>query len=132
MSEAAQPTLRTYIIVYALLMAGLVATVGVAYVPLGRANLLVALTIGFAKAALVVLFFMHVLYSPKLTWIGIFAGLVWFAILLSLVAADYVSRDWLPVSPAQTELAQPPEEGSFNPSREASAPTEQGVPHGSR
>jgi cytochrome c oxidase subunit IV len=128
MSEAAQPTLRTYFIVYALLMAGLVATVGVAYVPLGRANLLVA----FAKAALVVLFFMHVLYSPKLTWIGIFAGLVWFAILLSLVAADYVSRDWLPMGAAQTERAQPPEERFFNPPREASAPTEQGVPHGGR
>ena len=124
MTDTAQPTLRTYFIVYALLMAGLVATVGVAYVPLGQANLLVALTIAFAKATLVVLYFMHVLYSPKLTWIGIFAGLVWLAILLSLVAADYMSRDWLLMSPASAELAQPSDEDSFNPPREASAPAE--------
>jgi caa(3)-type oxidase subunit IV len=132
MTETAQPTLRTYFVVYALLMAGLAATTGVAYLPLGRAILLVALAIAFAKATLVVLYFMHVLYSPKLTWIGIFAGLVWLAILLSLVAADYMSRGWLPVSPAPAELAQPPDDQSFNPPREASAPTEQGVPHGSQ
>jgi cytochrome c oxidase subunit 4 len=130
MSEAAQPTLRTYLVVYALLMLGLAATVGVAYVPLGSVNLLVALTIAFAKATLVVLYFMHVLYSPKLTWIGIFAGMLWLAILLSLVAADYVSRDWLPARPAAAELAQPPDDESFDPPREASAPTEEGVPHG--
>jgi caa(3)-type oxidase subunit IV len=130
MSEAAQPTLRTYLVVYALLMAGLVATVGAAYLPLGGANVLVALAIAFAKATLVVLYFMHVLYSPKLTWIGIFAGLVWLAILLSLVAADYISRDWLPGTPPRAELALPPDDDSFNPPREASAPTEEGVPHG--
>jgi cytochrome c oxidase subunit 4 len=130
MSEAAQPTLRTYFVVYALLMGGLVATVGAAYLPLGRANVLVALAIAFAKATLVVLYFMHVLYSPKLTWIGIFAGLVWLAILLSLVAADYMSRDWLSATPTPAELALPPDDDSFNPPREGSAPTEKGVPHG--
>ena len=130
MSDTAQPALRTYFVVYALLMAGLVATVGAAYLPLGPANLLVALAIAFAKATLVVLYFMHVLYSPKLTWIGVFAGLVWLAILLSLVGADYMSRGWLPMSPTTTELALPPDDDSFNPPREASAPTEEGVPHG--
>jgi caa(3)-type oxidase subunit IV len=131
MSDTAQPTLRTYLVVYALLMVGLAATVGVAYLPLGRANLLVALTIAFAKATLVMLYFMHVLYSPKLTWIGVFAGLVWLAILLSLVGADYMSRDWIPTSPIPPELALPPADDSFSPPRDALAPTEERASHGS-
>jgi caa(3)-type oxidase subunit IV len=95
----AQPTLRTYFIIYAFLMLGLAVTVAAAYVPLGRMNLAVAMAIAFAKAALVVLFFMHVLYSPRLTWIAVFAGLVWLAILLALVGADYATRGWIPVEP---------------------------------
>ena len=129
MSTAGQPTLRTYIIVYLLLMLGLALTVGVAFVPLGRLNLAVALAIAFAKATLVVLFFMHVLYSPKLTWIAVFAGLVWLAILLALVGADYMSRDWIPVTPTPTELAEPPDAESYEPPREGASPGRKGVPH---
>jgi cytochrome c oxidase subunit 4 len=99
---AHEPTLRSYFTVYALLLAGLAATIAVAYVPLGAMNLPVALAIAFAKASLVVLVFMHVRYSPKLTWIAVFAGLVWLAILLTLTVADYATRDWLaPGTPGQ-------------------------------
>lgn len=108
--SAAQPTLRTYIVVYLLLLLGLAVTVGVAFVPLGRMNFAVALAIAFAKATLVVLFFMHVLYSPRLTWIAVFAGLVWLAILLSLVGADYATRGWIPVAPAPTDRSEQPSE----------------------
>lgn len=101
-----QPKLQTYFTVYALLLAGLAATVAVAYVPLVPWNLPVALTIAFAKASLVVLVFMHVRYSPRLTWIAVFAGLVWLAILLTLVIADYATRDWIPTR-APGQLAQP-------------------------
>jgi len=90
--DNAQPPLRSYVVVYLLLMVGLAATVGVAYVPLGRWNLPVALAIAFAKATLVVLVFMHVRYSPRLTWIAVFAGLVWLAIMLALMMADYATR----------------------------------------
>jgi cytochrome c oxidase subunit 4 len=129
MSAAAQPTLRTYIIVYLLLLLGLAITVAVAFVPLGRLNLAVALAIAFAKATLVVLFFMHVLYSPKLTWIAVFAGLVWLAILLALVRADYMSRGWIPVKPTQTDLSAPPDAERFSPPRQPSAPGGNGAPH---
>jgi cytochrome c oxidase subunit 4 len=127
--STAQPRLQTYIVVYALLMAGLAATVGVAYVHLGYWNLPTALAIAFAKATLVVLYFMHVMYSPRLTWIAVCAGLIWLAILLSLTVADYVSRDWLPVKPMPTELALPPDAESFQPPRAGSALGRQDVPH---
>ena len=77
-------------------MIGLVATVAVSFVPLGSWNLVVALTIAFTKAILVVLIFMHVLNSPRLTWIAVFAGLIWLSIMLSLMMADYMTRGWLP------------------------------------
>jgi hypothetical protein len=73
---------------------------------------------------------MHVLYSPKLTWIAVFAGLVWLAVLLSLTGADFATREWIPTTPAPTELAQPPDDESSSKPREGAAPTQQGVPHG--
>jgi cytochrome c oxidase subunit 4 len=129
MSTTAQLGLSVYIKVYLLLMLGLAATVGVAFIPLGRLNLPVALAIAFAKATLVVLFFMHVLYSPRLTWIAVCAGLVWLAILLALVGADYMSRDWIPVAPVPTELARPADDDSFQPPRSPSEVGSEGVPH---
>jgi cytochrome c oxidase subunit 4 len=127
MSTTEQPALRTYITVYLLLLVGLVATVAVAFVPLGSVNLMVAMTIAFAKATLVVLFFMHVLYSPKLTWMAVVAGLVWLSILLALVSADYLTRAWLRVTPIPGELAVPLE--NFQPPRDSSSTGIQDVPH---
>lgn len=98
--------LGTYFLIYALLMVGLVATVAVAYVPLGSWNLVVALLIAFTKATLVVLIFMHVLNSPRLTWIAVFAGLIWLSIMLSLMMADYMTRSWLPTR-APADMALP-------------------------
>jgi cytochrome c oxidase subunit IV len=100
-----QPVLRTYFVVYVLLLVGVAATVGVAYIPLGVWNPVVALGIAFAKATFIVLFFMHVRYSPRLTWIVVSAGLVWLSILLAFVYADYATRDWIPTrEPAQTGI----------------------------
>lgn len=44
------------------------------------------------KATLVVLFFMHVKYSARLTWVVVVASVVWLGILLALTLADYASR----------------------------------------
>ena len=58
-------------------------------------NVIVALLIAAAKATLVVLFFMHVKYSPRLTQIIVASALVWLVILLAITISDYVSRGWL-------------------------------------
>src|SRR4051794_1261087 len=89
-------SLRPYLIVYVLLIAGLAATVGVAYMQLGSLTIAIALLIAFAKAALVVIYFMHARDSPALNWIAIASGLVWLSILLSFVMVDYSSRNWIP------------------------------------
>ena len=92
-------SLRTYLVVFAMLMALLIVTVAVAFfVHAGDLNLIIALIIATIKAALVVLFFMHVKYASRLTKIFVVAAFLWLAILFSLTFADYLTRDWLPVS----------------------------------
>jgi cytochrome c oxidase subunit 4 len=93
---ASHSSLRMYFAVYALLVAGLAATVGVAYLHLGSATIAITLLIAFAKAALVAIYFMHVRDSPALNWIAISSGLVWLSILLSFVLIDYSTRSWIP------------------------------------
>ena len=87
------PQQRTYYIVFGVLLALLVATVAVAEVSLGAAGFFVAVLIATIKAALILLYFMHVLYSRPLIWIVAGAGFFWMAILFSLTLADYETRD---------------------------------------
>lgn len=58
-------------------------------------NPVLALAIATAKALLVILFFMHVRYSSKLTKMTLAAGFFWLGILLILTMGDYISRSWI-------------------------------------
>jgi len=94
MSTHVLPLKVYYGIFFALLaMTGL--TVAVAFVDLGALNTVVAMTIAVIKALLVVLFFMHVKYSSKLTWIFVLAGVFWLVLMLALTMTDYRSRGWV-------------------------------------
>jgi cytochrome c oxidase subunit 4 len=86
---------RTYLLVFAALIVLTAATVGASFLPLGGLHLAVALTIAIAKATLVLLFFMHLLYSTRLTWVVALSGLLWLGILIVLTMADYVTREVL-------------------------------------
>lgn len=90
-------SVRTYLIVFFALMLLLVLTVGASFLPLGAAHLPVAMTIAVIKAMLILLFFMHVYYSSKLTWIVSVASFLWMSLLLAFVVADYFSRGWLDI-----------------------------------
>src|SRR5687768_11967952 len=94
MSEHIVPV-RTYIIIFLALMAFTAITVAVAFVDLGPLNPVVALVIATIKALLVILWFMHVRYSTRLTWVVVLAGFFWLGILLALTMSDYISRNWL-------------------------------------
>jgi cytochrome c oxidase subunit 4 len=87
---------KTYYSVFAALMILLVATAGIAYVHLGKLNIVAALAIAFIKATLIILYFMHVRYSSRLLWIFVGAGFFWLGILFALAFADYLTRGWLP------------------------------------
>ena len=93
-------SVKTYFGVFLALMVLTVITTAVAYVDLGAGlNVVVALTIAIIKTLLVVLFFMHLLYSSRLTMLFAGAGIFWLAILLAFTLSDYLTRGW--VSPIQ-------------------------------
>ena len=88
---------KVYFGVFAALMVFTVVTILAAYRDLGPWNVIVALGIAVTKATLVVLYFMHVRYSDRLTWIVVGAGFLWLGVLLVLTLSDYSARDWLPI-----------------------------------
>jgi cytochrome c oxidase subunit IV len=83
-----------YIIIGASLLAFTGLTVVASYLELGIFNPIVAIAIACIKAVLVVLFFMHVKYSSKLTKLTVFCGLFTFLALIGMTLSDYFSRAW--------------------------------------
>jgi cytochrome c oxidase subunit IV len=89
--------LRVYFTIFALLMILTAVTVGVSYIDLGPMNSVVAIVIAVVKMLLVVLYFMHVRYSTRLTWVVVAGGFFWLCLLLLMTLADYATRGpgWL-------------------------------------
>jgi len=87
--------LKVYYAIFAALLGGTALTVLVAFQDLGPMNTVVALTIAGLKALLVVLWFMHVKYSSRLTWLFAAAGFLWFVLMIGLTMADFETRGGL-------------------------------------
>jgi len=88
---------KAYVAVFAALVVLTAVTTTVAFLDLGPWNTVVALGIAFTKATLVVLIFMHLKYSSRLTRVVVAGGLFWLAILLALTLSDFFTRGWLVV-----------------------------------
>lgn len=89
-------SIKLYATIFAALLVLTLSTAGAAFVDLGGdLNAIVALTIAIVKASLVMLFFMHVRYSSRLTWVFAGAGFFWLLILLTLTMTDPLTRTWL-------------------------------------
>ena len=90
------PSVKAYLAVFVALLTLTGLTTGAAFADMPEAwHTPVALAIAAAKATLVLLFFMHLLYSPRLTWLVAFGSLLWLLILLTLTFADYSTRAWM-------------------------------------
>ncbi len=85
---------KTYILVFVTLLVFTGLTAGIAFIDLGPFNALVAIIIAAFKSSLVILFFMHVKYSQRMTKVAIVGGLFFLLILLTLSMTDYISRPW--------------------------------------
>ena len=83
---------KMYFAVFGALMVLTLVTWLVAQVDLGWANDIVALAIAVTKALLVILFFMHVRHSTRMTMLTALSGFVWLAILIFLTLNDYMTR----------------------------------------
>jgi cytochrome c oxidase subunit IV len=94
----------TYLAILLALLVGTGLTVWASYIDLGEWHIapglvlfwnpVVALAIACTKMTLVVLFFMHVKYSPKLTKLTVMSGFFIFLVLIGMTLADYFSRAW--------------------------------------
>jgi cytochrome c oxidase subunit 4 len=87
----------TYLAVFAALILLTLLTVGLSRVEMAEGlHTLIGLTIAVAKASLVILFFMHLFYSTRLTWVVALSGLLWLGILIAYTLTDYLTRGWDP------------------------------------
>ena len=104
---------RLYVAVFAVLLVLTAVTTAVAFVDLGRLNVVIMLTIAMVKATLVVLYFMHVRWSPRLTWVVVASGFVWLGLLIGITGMDLLVRSRLPFAssvwpPAGTPVTMQP------------------------
>jgi cytochrome c oxidase subunit 4 len=85
---------RVYYTIFGVLILCTLLTVQISFLDLGPLNAIAALTIAVFKATLVVLFFMHAWYSPRLTWAVVLGSVFWLGILITMTMTDYVTRVW--------------------------------------
>jgi len=85
-----------YLGVFAVLVVGTILTYWVALIDLDfifpGANTLVALLIAFTKMTCVMLFFMHVRWSPRLVWLAVVSSFFWLLIMFAYTMQDYLTR----------------------------------------
>ena len=94
----------TYALILGVLLIATALTVWASYVDLGEWHIapgltlfwnpVVALAIASTKMTLVVLFFMHIKYSRKLTKLTVASGFFVFMVLIGMTLADYFTRAW--------------------------------------
>ncbi len=94
MSQPHVVSWKLYFLIFVALCILTTVSVVVTGFDFGPLNLIVALGVAVAKASLVVLYFMHARYSPRLTGVVIATALAFFVILVFLTWTDYVSRPW--------------------------------------
>jgi cytochrome c oxidase subunit 4 len=82
----------TYVLVWITLMILTAVTVWVAGHDFGVFNIVVALAVASVKASIVALFFMHLKFEDKLTWIFALYPLFLLALLIGLTSSDVFFR----------------------------------------
>src|ERR1700741_4545798 len=85
----------TYILVFLALMAATGLTVVASYWDHGLWDTAVEVLIAVTKASLVVFFFMHLKYSPKLFWVWVGAAIFFLILMLTGFASDFLAHDYL-------------------------------------
>ena len=98
MSEHIVPR-KTYFLIFFALLVLTAVTTSVAFINLGNFNIVVDLLIAGLKASLVILFFMHVKFSTKITKMFVIAGFFWLFIMMAITMTDYLTRGWLTYKP---------------------------------
>lgn len=93
-----------YYSVFAALMVLTVVTWAITYIDLGEFNLVLAMAVAITKAMLVIVYFMHLKWSPKLIKVTIGSSIFFLMIMFTMTLSDYLSRPemGLPAYPTAT------------------------------
>ena len=83
---------KTYFLVFGALLVLTLVTTGVAFIDLGPLNSPVALAIAITKAALVMIYFMHLRHSTFLARVFAGAGVLWLLHFIIFTLSDYLTR----------------------------------------
>jgi cytochrome c oxidase subunit 4 len=83
-----------YYMVFGALIVGTILTYAAARIDMGAFNNVVMLAIAVTKALLVILFFMHLKWGTRLTWLVAASGF-FFLILLLTTITDFLTRGWI-------------------------------------
>ena len=106
MSSKPVVSVRVYVLVFLTLLVLTAVTTFIAFFDLGGGlNNAAAITIAVFKALLVILYFMHVRYSDKLTWVFAAAGFFWLLILIGGTMDDVLTRP--PIAPGTGATSMP-------------------------
>jgi cytochrome c oxidase subunit 4 len=94
-------SVTTYAVIFVALLVLLFISVGVAFIPNQSDSVRTLLTLtGFsiaaAKAILIILYFMHVKFSSRLTWIFALSSFFFLLIMVALTLNDYSTREPVP------------------------------------
>jgi cytochrome c oxidase subunit 4 len=92
MSGHPPPSLRSQLGTLAGLLLLLATTAGLAYVPMGPFNTVMALAVSVAKTLLVMLFFMRLRSASAVVRLAAMVGFAWLGMLFLITLADYVTR----------------------------------------
>ena len=84
-----------YYAVFAALIVATLRTSAAARVAMGALHNVFMLTPALTKALLVILFFMHVRWGTRLTWLVVASGFFWLLIMFSITMADFLTRGWI-------------------------------------
>lgn len=82
-------------LVWAALLLLLAATVIAAHLPLGAAKPWISYAIAFAKAALILWFFMEMRKDDAIARLAMLAAGIWLIMMMTLSASDYLTRGWM-------------------------------------
>lgn len=85
---------KSLYVAFASLLALLIATIAINFVPLGAAHLWIGLGIAITKTVVVVLAFMGLTRSPGAARLAAGASVLWLSFAIVLVMSDYMTRGW--------------------------------------
>jgi cytochrome c oxidase subunit 4 len=92
MDTSATAQRNTYFLVFGGLLVLTLVTTGVAFINLGPLSTPIALAIAMTKAALVMIYFMHLRHSTFLARVFAGAGFIWLLHFIIFTLSDYLTR----------------------------------------